>query len=345
MKKITKLLILISSLFLILVGCNDNGESVSSEEDGSMTFGIVFKNVGNPLGDSAMDGFTEAVEEHGHTAITRAPDEPTVEGQISIIQELIDQNVDGIAISANDPDALQPVLQNAMNQDIPVVTYDSTTNPESRTLHIEQADSELVGQVLADSTHDVLDGEGQYAILSATSTATNQNTWIEEMQNLIEEDPKYEDLELANIVYGDDLRDKSTEEAEGLIQSYPDLEAIIAPSTVGLAATAKVVEDNNLGEEITVTGLGLPSEMAAYIDSGVTPYMHLWNPIDMGYMAGQATVLLATGEISAEAGETFEAGSLGEKQITESEDGGLESILGEPFRFDPENIDEWADVF
>ena len=348
-KNIYKIIALVSTSILFLAGCSSEGESVADGDNGGsddqMTFGVIFKSTGNPFGEKAMEGFVTAIEEQGHEAVTKAPDQPNAEQQITMIQELIDQGVDGIVISANDPDALQPVLQSAMNQGIAVVTFDSSTNAESRDLHIQQADATGIAQVLADATLDLAGGEGDYAILSATSTATNQNAWIDEMASLMNEDSTFENLNLARVAYGDDLRDKSTSETEGLLQSFPDLKVIVAPSTVALAAAAKVVEDQGLSDDIKVTGLGLPSEMADYINSGITPYMYLWNPIDMGYMAGYAVVAVANGEISGETGESFDAGELGQKDITEASDGGTESILGEPFRFDQDNIEEWQDIY
>lgn len=286
-----------------------------------------------------------AIEEQGYQVIEKTPDQPTAEQQINIIQELITQGVDGIAIAANDENALQPALKQAMDQGIAVTSFDSAVNQESRQAHVNQADPKAIAVAMMDAVLDLAGGEGQFAILSATSTATNQNTWIAGMEELMAEDEKYAGLELVKIAYGDDLRDKSTSETEALLQSFPDLRVIMSPSTVGIAAAAKVVQDKGVSDNIKVTGLGLPSEMAAYIDNDVCPYMYLWNPIDIGYMTGYLLTALAQEDISGSVGETFEAGDLGTKEITEAPDGGTESFLGEPFRFDSSNIDEWKEVY
>lgn len=344
MKKLgVKLMGIAMSLTLGLGTVGFNTTEVSAQEE--KTFGIIFKNTGNPLGERVMDGFETAMDELGYSTIRKAPDQPTAEQQINMIQELIDQGVSGIAISANDPDALQPVLQMAKDQGIAIVSYDSATNEASRHLHIQQTSIEGIGEYLSESVYDLTGGEGEFAILSATSTATNQNAWIAAMEEYMANDSKFESLTLVKTAYGDDLRDKSTSEAEALLQSYPDLKLIMSPATVGLAAAAKVVYDQGKSDQIKVTGLGLPSEMADYIDLGVTPYMYLWSPIDQGYMTGYALAAIADGELTGAVGETFEAGDLGEKEIIEAADGGTESILDVPFRFDPENIDEWKELF
>ncbi len=325
-------------------GSGSSGGSGGSEDGAaSGRFAIIFKNTGNPYGEKMMEGFKTAVEELGHTAILRAPDQPTAEAQIQIIEELISQKVDAIAISANDADALQPALQKAMNQGIKVLSLDSAVNGASRMVHVNQADPELIGRTLIEGVSEMIGGEGEIAILSATSQATNQNTWIEVMKRVLEE-PEYSKIKLVKIAYGDDLRDKSTSETEALLRSYPNLRAIIAPTTVGIAAAGKVLSDKGLKGQVELTGLGLPSEMAEYIESGVSRWMYLWNPIDVGYLAGYTADALFKGTITGALGDTFEAGRLGTKEVIADGDA-TQIMLGPPFRFDASNIAEWKDVY
>jgi rhamnose transport system substrate-binding protein len=320
--------------------------SGSGEQDGAERHAFIFKNTGNPYGEKQMEGFEEGIVEQGGEAILRAPDQPTAEAQIQIVDQLVAQQVTSISITGNDFDALEPVLSRAMDDGIPVLSADSAVNPDSRMVHINQADSEMIGRTLIQAAYDMADGAGDIAILSATSQASNQNLWIEWMRTELEENPdKYADLELVRVAYGDDLRDKSVSETEALLQSYPDLEVIIAPTTVGIAAAGRVITDRDLIGEVYVTGLGLPSEMAEYIQNGATPYMFLWNPIDVGYLTAYAATALASGDITGAVGETFSAGRLGDFEVVESGDGGTQVLLGAPFRFDADNIDEWKDVY
>ena len=115
------------------------------EAGGNKRYAVVFKSTGNPFGEKLMDGFEAAVKEQGGTVIRRAPDLPTAEAQIQIIDQLVAQKVASITISANDFDALQPVLTKAKNAGIRIVTADSAVNPASRSLHINQADTKLIG--------------------------------------------------------------------------------------------------------------------------------------------------------------------------------------------------------
>ncbi|MFB5269171.1 rhamnose ABC transporter substrate-binding protein [Paenibacillus enshidis] len=347
MKKLFQICLVTALMITMLAACgggNGAGESAQSNtSSGNKRHAIIFKNTGNPYGEKLMEGFKNAVEAQGNEAIVKAPDQPTAEAQIQMIEELISQKVNSITIAANDQDALQPALMKAMNSGIQVLSVDSALNAASRKVHVNQADPERIGRTLIQGISEMIGGEGQIAILSATSQATNQNTWIEWMKKELE-DPKYSKIELVKVAYGDDLRDKSVSETEALLKSYPNLKGIIAPTTVGIAAAGKVLTDKGLQGKVQLTGLGLPSEMAEYIESGVSQWMYLWNPIDVGYMAGYTANALVNGEITGAVGEKFTAGDLGEKEIVADGDG-TQIMLGDPFKFDASNIGEWKDVY
>jgi rhamnose transport system substrate-binding protein len=310
----------------------------------SKDYAIMFKNTGNPYGDKQMSGFKTGIEEQGFKAILQAPAQPTAEAQIQIIESLISQKVAAICIVGNDFDALQPVLTKAKTAGIKVFSLDSAVNPASRLTHVNQADSAKIGSTLVEAAYDMAGGKGDIAILSATSQASNQNLWIDYMKKDLA-DPKYKDLKLVKIAYGDDIRDKSVSEAEGLLASYPNLKVIIAPTTVGIAAAGKVLTDKKLVGKVFLTGLGLPSEMATYIENGACPYMFLWNPIDVGYLGAYTATALVSGKITGAVGDKFAAGRLGSYTITKAADGGTEVLLGPPFKFDKTNIADWKTVY
>src|SRR5699024_8220632 len=109
-------------------------------------------------------------------------------------------------------------------------------------------------------------------------------------------------------------------------------------------AAGKVLEDKNLKGEVMLTGLGLPSEMASYIESGIAPWVYLWNPIDVGAVSAHTAYALVQGEITGEIGDSFEAGEFGEKEVVEDGDD-TQIMLEDPFKFDADNIDEWKEVY
>ena len=247
---------------------------------------------------------------------------------------------------SQDAGTTAPAKEEAAAAGIKVCSIDSGVNPESRLTHVNQAGTMEIGQCLMDAVYDIAGGEGQWAILSATSQAANQNAWIDAMKTIMEEDDKYADLELVEVAYGDDEPQKSTDQTQALLAKYPDLKVICAPTTVGINAAAKVLQDEK--SSVKLTGLGLPSEMAEYIgddDDHSCPYMYLWNPIDLGRLGAYTSMALVDGTITGAEGDKFTAGDMGDYEIVAADDGGTEMILGAPFKFDADNIDEWKDVY
>lgn len=331
----------------MMAGCGGGGGSTTSQSsDGSSasgTYAFVAKDVQNPYMQKVYDGFEKACKEIGVEPLYKGPEAATPEKQIEIINQLVAQNVAGIAIAANDADALQPALTEAMDAGIKVISLDSAVNKDSRQTHIQQADPEKIGRGLIQAAYEMVDGNGGIAVLSATAQATNQNLWIEWMKKELEENPeKYANTPLVKVAYGDDDPTKSTSETQALLTDS-SIKVIIAPTTVGMLAAGKVLQDKQ--SDVKLTGLGLPSEMAPFIEDGTCPWMYLWNPVDIGYLSGYTMDALVKGTITGDVGGSFNAGDLGEKKITEAADGGTEVMLGDPFKFDTENIAEWKEVY
>jgi rhamnose transport system substrate-binding protein len=218
------------------------------------------------------------------------------------------------------------------------VSWDSGVAPEGRQIHLNPSDINLIGETIIKLAADYLPEGGDVAILSAASTATNQNAWIEAAKKVIPE--KFPKINLVATVYGDDDSVKSTEEARGLIAAYPNLKAIIAPTTVGVVAAAQVVTDQHLIGKINVTGLALPSEFKQFIDNGASQAVALWNPIDLGYSAVYLANDLIKGE-EAKPGATFSIGKVGQVTLDDNN----AAAMAAPFQFDKTNIEEFSKIY
>lgn len=302
---------------------------------------ILVKSMGNGFFDACFEGSKQAAAELGNVTTTyMGPVQTTAEGQIEIIETLIAQKVDGIAISANDADALIPVTKKAMAAGIKVISFDSGINEGGRTVDLVPSKSELIGRQQVQLAAELAAYKGDVAVLSASAQATNQNAWINWMKEEIKKD-EYKNMALVEVVYGDDAPDKSYREAVALMNKYPNLKAIICPTTVGLLATAQAVKDEGKSGVVQVTGLGLPSEMKGYILDGTVGQMALWNPIDLGYTSTYILEALITGKSAGKVGTSFDAGKMGKVLV---EDKGI-AVMGTPFVFNKENIEKYSKIF
>jgi rhamnose transport system substrate-binding protein len=327
---------------LVATGCsggggNGGGGNGGGEAGGGEAVTVTFlpKNLGNPYFDTSSKGGKAAVEEFGGTFEEVGPTEASPTSQVQYIQTAAQQGVNALVVSANDPSALCDALDEARSAGTKVVTFDSDTDPECRDLFINQATAEGIATAQVDLIAEQIGDAGEIAILSASANATNQNAWIELMKTELE--ANHPDIELVDTVYGDDDDQKSFDQTAALLQSHPELKGIISPTTVGIAAAARYLSTSEFKGKVALTGLGTPNQMREYVEDGTVTAFALWNPEDLGYLAAFAAQALVDGTITGEAGDTFEAGELGEFEV--EEDGVV--LLGDPFVFDADNIGDF----
>ncbi len=311
--------------------------SSSASQASGLTVTFIPKQINNPYFDAAKVGADKAAGELGATVTQVGPSSAT-EAQSSFIQDATTQGVKAIAISANDPNAVVPALQAAKAAGIKVVGYDSSPAVGAYDVFVNQTDFNLIGQSMADWACDLAPScTGEIAILSAAATASNQNSWIANMKTVLQGD-KYKNLKLVDTVYGDDDPQKSTTQAQGLLQTHPNLKVIIAPTTVGILAAAQVVSGQGKSDSVKVTGLGFPKQMATYVKDGTSPEFGLWSVPDLGYLTMYVADALVKGTITGKQGETLTVPSLNNGQpYTIGADNTI--ILGPPLTFNKDNID------
>jgi len=298
--------------------------------------------------DQANQGAQEAHAELGNPAglqFLGPTPENSVAGQIEIVTNAATQGVQAIMISNNSGDQIAPAAQAARDAGMTVVTWDSPIpSGEGEQLFVAQVDFAETGKVMADMAMSILGEEGgKFAILSASPDAANQNAWIASMQETLK-DPTYANLELLDIVYGNDQSEDSYNQALALIDKYPEMELIMAPTSVGIVAAAKAMQDEGLCDTVKVSGLGLPAEMLDYTLNGCAPEFALWSFVDLGYTTYYASYLLATGALQGAEGETFEAGRMGSYTIEKdpTRENGLRIVMGPFTVYNAENVEAAA---
>lgn len=314
------------------------------------TYAFISKSLDNPYNFAMADGFQEVIEAAGGECVINHPMNPYADDQITIIDSLISQQVDAIAIAANDETRLTESLNEAKEAGIQVITLDSDTDHTARATFCNQADTELIARAMMDAVYDIAGGEGEYAILSTTTYATNQNAWLDAMDEIAASDEKYSGLTLVDIAYGEDKADESAAKTQDLIEAHPDLKVICALTSAGITSAAKTLAE--AGSSVKITGLGMPSEMKEYIGTGEDtpcPYVYLWNPVDLGRLAAGTCMSLVSGEITGQAGDTVTVdgveGSPFEITAMPGDPQATEIVLGSMTCFTPDNIAEWTDVF
>lgn len=321
------------------------GQAATAEPGKSLTMVLLPKFLGILPFDQAHQGAKEAAAELQNPVALQflgPTPENSVAGQIEIVTNAATQGVNAIMISNNSGDQIVPAVKAAKEKGITVVTWDSPIpSAEGEDVFVAQVDFSETGKVMADMALSILgDDGGKFAILSASPDAANQNAWIAAMNEALK-DAKYAKLELLDTVYGNDQSEESYNQALALVDKYPDMELIMAPTSVGIVAAAKAMQDEGLCDKVKISGLGVPSEMLAYTMNGCAPEFALWSFVDLGYLSYYTAYLLASGAIKAEDGAQFTAGRMGDYTITKdpTRDAGLRVLMGPFSVYNKDNVE------
>jgi rhamnose transport system substrate-binding protein len=328
---------------VLLTACGGGGGSTTGSTSGgtsttssaSLKISFLPKAINNPYFNTAASGGQQAAKDLNGSFNQVGPSDASAAAQVPFITTLTEQHVGAIVISGDDPNAVAPALKQAMSQGIKVVSFDADVAPDARTVFVNQANSEQIGRSEVDLLAQQINSTGQIAVLSAASTASNQNTWIGFMKD--ELSTKYPKMQLVKIAYGNDDDQTSFNDTLALLQAYPNLKGIISPTTVGIAAAARAIESVHKGGQVALTGLGTPNQLRQYVKDNTIKGFELWDPGNLGYLAYYVAALLVEGKIKGTVGETFTAGKLGSFTIGT----GNVVLLGPPTVFNSANIDKF----
>jgi ABC-type sugar transport system substrate-binding protein len=329
--------ILLASV-LALFGCSKSADSGSSAGGGSnngkkMTVALMPKSKGNAYFVSCNQGAEEARKELGVDLIFDGPTDPDPAKQNEIVENWITLGVDVIAAACENKEGISTALRKAQQKGIKVLTYDSDAATDGRSFFVNQATPEGIGYKLMDEAARLCNEEGEFAIFTACLTAANMNEWQKHIEQ--RRSSKYPKMKMVALRPCDDLKDKAQSEATALLSANPNLKLIMAICSPAVPGAAEAVKQAGKTGAVKVIGLGLPSENRRYVKDGVTQSVILWKTKDLGYLTVQAATALAKGELKPGA-TTFKAGRLGGLQIK-----GDNILLGEPFVFNKDNIDQF----
>jgi rhamnose transport system substrate-binding protein len=330
MKRILALLVVAGLAF---AGCSKPSDAPGSNSGKKLLIGFMPKSKGNAYFLSCKQGADEAAKELGIEMIFDGPTDPDPAKQNEIVEQWINLGVDAIAVACENRDGISTALRKAKTKGIKVITYDADAQPDAREFFVNQATVEGIGNALTDEAARLLGGSGDYAIITASLTAGNMIAWQQAIEKRNAE--KYPNLKRVALRPCDDLKDKAQSEATALLSANPNLKLIMAICSPAVPGAAEAIKQAGKTGQVKLIGLGLPNENKRYVKDGVTDTVILWKTLDLGYLTIHAATALAKGELKAGA-TSFKAGKLGEFKIA-----GDNILLGEPFKFTKENIDQF----
>lgn len=317
-------------------GSTAPGGTSPTGSGGTLRLGMMPKQKGIDYFNACEQGAKEAAKDLGDVELTYdGPIQDKSEMQSQMLDTWAVQQMGAVAVACNDPDQIAPSLARARDAGATVITWDADANPDTskRQFFVNQVGTEDISKALVDEMVEQVGPEAKVAVVSSSPTAPNQSAWLKAMDAYRAE--KYPKLEQVTIEYAGEDQVISEQKAQNILKTHPDVKGIWGMTSVAFPGAASAVDKAGKKGQVAVVGLGTPMAMKPFVDRGVVKTVILWNPVDLGYLTVQVARAVAKGELK-EGDTTFKAGRLGEKKVN-----GKEVLLGEPLRFNKENIDQY----
>ena len=322
---------------LIVAGSNwwlvKSVRSVDATPTGrKITIGMMPKTKGDPYFVSCKLGAEEAAKDLGVDLIWDGPTEMDPAKQNEVVEGWITKGVSAIAVSVSNEASISTVLRKAKARGIPVLTWDADAAKDARDFFVNQATPQGIGYTLMDEAARILGGTGEFAIVTGTLSAANQNEWIKFIKQRLAE--KYSGIQLAVIRPSDDDRDKAFAETQTILKVYPKVRVVMGIATPAVPGAAEAVKQSGR-KDVKVTGLTLPSLAKPYVHGGTVESIVLWDTGNLGYLTIYAADAAAKGTLKAGV-KDITAGRLGKIEVS-----GDQVLLGAPLVFNASNIDRF----
>jgi ribose transport system substrate-binding protein len=210
-----------------------------------------------------------------------AAQETDYSGQINIVEDMINQRVDGIVLAPSHGDSLVPMVERAQAAGIPVTIFDSGISTQKYLSYVS-TDNRQGGAVAAKRMGEKLGGKGKVAIIGVKKGSVSTDEREEGFRDTIQKE--FPGITLVPIIfYGEANAAKSLQAAEDLLTSHSDLTGLFASNESSTVGAVNAIRQRNLAGKVTLVGFDATADLVRYVREGSIDSLVLQNPFKMGY--------------------------------------------------------------
>lgn len=282
------------TLAVVLAGCSsETSGGNESNKDGALDIALIVKSVDSEYWLTAKAGAEKAAKDLGvNLTFKGAPTEADIAGQVSIVENTINQNVDGIVLAANDAKALVAPAEKAIDKGITVVTIDSgieSEKPQSFIATDNEKAAEEAANVLAELTGE----KGKVAVVSFVPGVTTAILREAGFETGIKQFPN---MKIATTQYSQSDQAKALSVTEDILTANPDVVGIFAANNKSALGAGQALKQKGLQDKVSLVAFDADPDLINQLKAGVIKALIVQNPYKMGYEGVANAVKAIKGE-------------------------------------------------
>lgn len=239
------------------------------------------------------EGIEQYAKETGANAFQVGPAQADPQQQVALIEDMIAQDVDALAVVPMSPEALEPVLKRALDQGIAVITHEAASQQNVH-YDIEAFRNEDFGANLMEQLAACMGGEGEYAVFVGSLTSETHNQWVDGA--IAHQEANFPDMTLV----GDknetvDDAQVAYQKAQEVLRAYPNVKGMQGSASTDVAGIGLAIEERGMEDDTCVFGTSLPSIAEQYLQTGAVDGIGFWDPSIAGYAMNKVAQMVIDG--------------------------------------------------
>ena len=249
---------------------------------------VVPKSQASIFWQSVHAGAVAAAREYGVEIRWNGPaSEIDFTRQVNIVEDFINQRVNGIVLAPTHGDSMVPIVERAAQENIPVTIFDSGINTDKYLSYVS-TDNYKGGALAAERLGAILPAGGEIAVIGtipgSVSTTERENGFRDTVAL------KFPQLKIAAFQYGMADRARSLAVAEDILTAHPDLAGIFCSNESGTVGAVQGARAKGVIGKVKIVGFDTSPPLIEDLRAGFIDSLILQNPFRMGYLGVKTIV-------------------------------------------------------
>ncbi|MCX6620871.1 MAG: substrate-binding domain-containing protein [Acidobacteria bacterium] len=267
------------------------GAAASCNRNRKKVIGVIPQGRSHMFWQTIHAGANKAGRENGVDILWNAPlTETDYNGQLQIVDSMINRHVDAIALSPIDKKAMVSSVERAVKQGIPVIIFDTGVDTDVFTARVA-TDNYGAGQMAAARMGEVLSGKGKVIMVACQPGAASSIAREKGFEDAIR---KFPGIEIVDKRFGWSDFAKSLQVAENMLTAHPEATGVFASNETSSVGASQAVKARR--RKVALVGFDYSPTLLSDLRDGIINSLVVQNPFLMGYQAVMLGVTKLKGE-------------------------------------------------